>query len=58
MGGVFSQTQLLDGIVEVDETLIGGSLKNIHASKKKRLNLKRDDNKTMVFGAIQRDGKV
>ncbi len=50
--------ELLDGIVEVDETLIGGSLKNIHASKKKRLNLKRDDNKTMVFGAIQRNGKV
>ncbi|HMO63473.1 MAG TPA: IS1595 family transposase [Ferruginibacter sp.] len=50
--------ELLEGIVEVDETLVGGSLKNIHASKKKRLNLKRDDNKTMVFGAIQRDGKV
>lgn len=50
--------ELLDEIVEVDETLIGGSLKNIHASKKKRLNLKRDSNKTMVFGAIQRNGKV
>lgn len=50
--------ELLEGIVEVDETLIGGSLKNIHASKKKRLNLKRDDNKTMVFGAIERNGKV
>ncbi len=49
---------LLEGVVEVDETLVGGSLKNIHASKKKRLNMKRDDNKTMVFGAIQRDGKV
>ncbi len=48
--------ELLDGIVECDETYVGGSLKNIHASKKR--NLKREDNKTMVFGAIQRDGKV
>jgi transposase-like protein/ribosomal protein L37AE/L43A len=50
--------ELLEGIVEIDETYIGGSLKNIHASKKERLNLKREDNKTMVFGAIQRGGKV
>lgn len=50
--------ELLEGIVEVDETLVGGSLTNIHESKKKRLNLKREDNKTMVFGAIQRGGKV
>lgn len=48
--------ELLDGIVEVDETYVGGSLKNIHAKKKE--NLKKDDNKTMVFGAIQRNGKV
>lgn len=47
--------ELLEGIVEVDETYIGGSLKNIHAKKKK---LKGLDNKTMVFGAIQRQGKV
>lgn len=50
--------ELLEGICEVDETLVGGSLRNIHQSKKDRLNLKRDDNKTMVFGALQRDGKV
>lgn len=48
--------ELLDGIVEVDETYVGGSLKNIHAKKKKEL--KGLDNKTMVFGAIQRGGKV
>ena len=48
--------ELLDGIVEVDETYIGGSLKNIHASKKEKL--KGLDNKTMVFGAVQRNGKV
>lgn len=48
--------ELLEGIVEVDETYVGGSLKNIHAKKKEKL--KGLDNKTMVFGAIQRQGKV
>ncbi len=48
--------ELLEGIVEVDETYVGGSLKNIHAWKKEKL--KGLDNKTMVFGAIQRGGKV
>ena len=48
--------ELLEGIVEVDETYVGGSLKNIHAKKKE--SLKGLDNKTMVFGAIQRQGKV
>ena len=48
--------ELLDGIVECDETYVGGSLKNIHAKKKEAL--KGLDNKTMVFGAVQRNGKV
>ncbi len=48
--------ELLEGIVEVDETYIGGSLKNVHESKKEAK--KGLDNKTMVFGAIQRGGKV
>lgn len=48
--------ELLDGIVEVDETYVGGSLRNIHAKKKEAL--KGLDNKTMVFGAVQRNGKV
>lgn len=47
---------LLEGIVECDETYVGGSLKNIHAKKKEKL--KGLDNKTMVFGAVQREGKV
>ncbi len=42
--------ELLEGIVDFDETYVGGSLKNIHASKKAKL--KGLDNKTMVFGAI------
>ena len=48
--------ELLEGIVEVDETYVGGSLKNMHAKKKE--GLKGLDNKTMVFGAVQRNGKV
>lgn len=48
--------ELLEGIVEVDETYVGGSLKNIHSKKKEAL--KGLDNKTMVFGAVQREGKV
>lgn len=48
--------ELLEGIVEVDESWIGGSLFNQHASKK----VGKDGlyNKTMVFGAVQRGGKV
>jgi hypothetical protein len=48
--------ELLDGIVEVDETWIGGSLTNQHQSKKAGKNPLY--NKTMVFGAVQRSGKV
>ncbi len=47
---------VLIGIVEVDETYVGGSLKNMHAKKKK--SMKGMDNKTMVFGALKRDGKL
>jgi len=48
--------ELLEGIVECDETYVGGKLKNIHAKKKEAL--KGLDNKTMVFGAVERGGKV
>ena len=48
--------ELLEGIVEVDESWIGGSLFNQHQSKKAG----KDGlyNKTMVFGAVARGGKV
>lgn len=48
--------ELLEDIVEVDETWIGGAFKNIHAKKKE--GKKGLENKTMVFGAVQRGGKV
>jgi hypothetical protein len=48
--------ELLEEIVEVDETWVGGSFSNIHAKKKE--GKKGLENKTMVFGAKQRGGKV
>ena len=48
--------ELLDGIVEVDETYIGGSESNKHAHKRKVKG--GAGGKTMVFGAIQRNGKL
>ncbi len=44
--------ELLENIVEVDETYVGGKVGNQHRRNKNR------NNKTMVFGALQRDGKV
>ena len=48
--------ELLDGIVEVDETYVGGKESNKHKSK--RTVKGGVGGKTMVFGAIQREGKV
>lgn len=47
--------ELLEGICEVDETYIGGKAKNQHLSKRIKNGIPA---KTMVFGAIQRKGKV
>lgn len=51
-----SAPDLLEDVVECDETFVGGKLGNIHRSKKK--GKKPLDNKTAVFGAVQRNGKV
>ncbi len=48
--------ELLEGIVEVDSTYIGGSESNKHASKRKIKGGTK--HKSMVLGAIQRDGIV
>ena len=48
--------ELLDGIVEVDECYIGGLESNKHRSKRRVKG--GNSNKTMVLGAIQRNGKL
>jgi len=52
----YNAPELLEGIVEVDETYIGGSDRNRHASKK--LSRSGTPPKAMVLGAVQREGKV
>lgn len=48
--------ELLSGIVEVDETYVGGKVSNKHKSK--RQEARKTNNKTIVFGALERKGKV
>jgi transposase-like protein len=52
--------ELLSGIVECDESYVGGSAKNMHASRRAKLTKYSGyyDNKTMVMGAIERGGNV
>lgn len=49
--------EMLEGIIECDETFIGGKNKNRHANKKKEGGQGGAD-KIVVAGTLQRDGKV
>lgn len=49
----------MDGIVEVDETYIGGLSKNMHADKRReKITGGGAVDKAVVVGALQRDGQV
>lgn len=55
------QTGSLDkfeGTVEADETLIGGSLRNMHPDKKAQAKGRTNDGKVIVMGLLERNGKV
>jgi transposase-like protein len=49
---------LLEGIVEVDESYVGGKRKNMHKSKRKALKGRGTTGKTMVVGATERGGQT
>jgi transposase-like protein len=50
---------MLGGEVEVDETFIGGKARNMHvAQKKRRITGTGGKDKTIVFGMVERGGKV
>lgn len=48
----------LNGIVEVDETYIGGKSTNMHAHKRKEMNRLGGMGKIKVFGMMQRGGQI
>ena len=48
----------LSGIIQIDETWVGGKAKNIHASKKKATNYKWTDNKMMVMCLKEKGGRL
>lgn len=51
--------EMLEGIIECDETYIGGKNKNRHSDKKTEGGQGRGgEDKTAVFGALQGDGKA
>lgn len=56
---VQNPTEKFDGVVEVDETYVGGKNKNRHRNKKVKHSQGRSTkDKAPVFGILQRNGKV
>ena len=50
--------ELLDNIVEVDETYCGGKLDKMHRGRRERIIESGKDNKVPVMGLVERDGKA
>lgn len=50
--------EMLEGVVEADETYVGGKSHNKHASKKPKANNKSHHGHTPVIGLVQRGGAV
>jgi transposase-like protein len=50
--------ELLSGIVEADETYVGGKMRFEAGTTRSEMAYRRRDNKTVVLGAIERGGKV
>ncbi|MCX6317075.1 MAG: IS1595 family transposase [Bacteroidetes bacterium] len=48
----------LTGLVEIDETYVGGKVANMRKTKRKQITDAGIDNKTPVMGMVQRDGKA
>ncbi len=50
----------LSGLVEADETFVGGKVQNMHRKSKRNRDAKNDGNwgKTVVLGLLERDGRV
>jgi transposase-like protein len=52
--------RMMSGTIEADETYIGGKARNMHADKRKRLNVKKGRSiagKVAVMGLLERHGK-
>lgn len=48
----------LTGLVEIDETYVGGKMANMHTTRRNKYKELNQDNKVPVMGLVQRDGKA